>query len=60
VDTAQARLVIVSPILMLMLWRHSFDLCRPEPISVSAYLDTVIDLMMHGLLPPSSLPPKTE
>nr|WP_217345464.1 TetR/AcrR family transcriptional regulator [Noviherbaspirillum sp. L7-7A]MBV0879747.1 TetR/AcrR family transcriptional regulator [Noviherbaspirillum sp. L7-7A] len=53
VDAAQARLVIVSPILMLMLWRHSFDLCRPEPISVGAYLDTVIDLMMHGLLPSS-------
>ena len=60
IDAAQARLVIVSPILMLMLWRHSFDLCRPEPISVTAYLDTVIDLMMHGLLPssPSSPSPK--
>jgi hypothetical protein len=57
VVAAQARLVIVSPILMLMLWRHSFDLCRPEPISVSAYLDTVIDLMMHGLLPSPPLSP---
>jgi len=57
VDAAQARLVIVSPILMLMLWRHSFDLCRPEPISVSNYLDTVIDLMMHGLLPSPSRSP---
>lgn len=54
IDVAQARLVIVSPILMLMLWRHSFDLCRPERISVPDYLNTVIDLMMHGLLPPSS------
>ena len=57
VDAAQARLVIVSPILMLMLWRRSFDLCRPEPISVSNYLDTVIDLMMHGLLPSPSCSP---
>jgi AcrR family transcriptional regulator len=62
-DAAQARLVIVSPILMLTLWQHSFDLCRPEPISVSNYLDTVIDLMMHGLLPPpppSHTPTPTE
>jgi AcrR family transcriptional regulator len=56
VDAAQAHLVIVAPILMLMLWRHSFDLCRPEPISVKDYLSTVIDLMMHGLLSPTPPP----
>jgi AcrR family transcriptional regulator len=58
VNVAQAHLVIVAPILMLMLWRHSFDLCRPEPISVKDYLNTVIDLMTHGLL--SANPPSME
>jgi len=56
VDAAQAHKVIVAPILMLMLWRHSFDLCRPEPISVKDYLESVIDLMMHGLIAPIPAP----
>ena len=56
VNAAQAHLVVVAPVLMLMLWRHSFDFCRPEPISVPDYLETVIDMMMHGLVSPPPLP----
>lgn len=52
VDAVQAHRVIVAPVLMLMLWQHSFAQCSPKPISVSGYLNTVIDLLMYGLASP--------
>lgn len=65
VDVAHAHMVLAAPVLMLTLWRHSFDACRPEPVAAEAYLDSMIDLLTHGLLPRkpapdgpgSSLPP---
>jgi hypothetical protein len=53
-------MVIVAPVLMLTLWKHSFDQCRAEPIPVKEYLATVIDIMMHGLVAPDSHPIPTE
>jgi AcrR family transcriptional regulator len=50
VDVSHAHLVVVAPVVMLMLWRHSFDACRPEPVSPAAYLESMIDLLIHGLL----------
>ena len=60
VDAARAHMVIVAPVLMLTLWKHSFDQCRAEPIPVTEYLATVIDIMMHGLLAPDTHPVSTE
>jgi hypothetical protein len=50
VDAARAHMVIVAPVLMLTLWKHSFDQYRAEPIPVADYLATVVDMMMHGLV----------
>lgn len=49
VDTVNANLVIVAPIIMLMMWKHSFHSCRLEPISASDYLDCYLDLLINGL-----------
>jgi AcrR family transcriptional regulator len=51
-DTEQVTQVIVAPILMLMLWKHSFDACQAKPVSPIAYLNTFIDLLFAGLLTP--------
>jgi AcrR family transcriptional regulator len=56
VDTPHAHMVIVAPVIMLMLWRHSFHTCQPAPISPADYLECVIDLLMHGLLSPATPP----
>lgn len=48
-DTVNANLVIVAPMVMLLMWKHSFNSCRLEPISSSAYLDCFIDLITRGL-----------
>lgn len=53
-DTVNANLVIVAPMVMLLMWKHSFNSCRLEPISSSDYLDCFIDLITHGLRAESS------
>ena len=53
VDTVNANLVIVAPIVMLMMWKHSFHSCRLEPISANDYLDCFLDLLINGLQAPA-------
>lgn len=50
IDVQQATNIIAAPVLMLMMWKHSFSGCRPEPISAPEYLTCFIDLVLHGLL----------
>ncbi len=49
IDTVNANLVIVAPVVMLMMWKHSFHSCRLEPISAADYLDCFLDLLLNGL-----------
>ncbi len=53
-DTVNANLVIVAPMVMLLMWKHSFNSCRLEPISSSDYLHCFIDLITRGLRAESS------
>jgi AcrR family transcriptional regulator len=60
IDTATAKLVIVAPVIMLMMWKHSFDVCRMDAISAPDYLNCYLDLITQGLRtpqPPTSPPP---
>jgi AcrR family transcriptional regulator len=49
VDVTQAMSVVVAPMLMLMMWKHSFSACGGQ-IDAPRYLDTFIDLLLNGLL----------
>ncbi|KIF81779.1 TetR/AcrR family transcriptional regulator [Noviherbaspirillum autotrophicum] len=49
IDVTQATSVVCAPMLMLMLWKHSFSACRIEPLSPESYLNSFIDLLLHGL-----------
>jgi AcrR family transcriptional regulator len=49
-DTRQVKQVVVAPVLMLMLWKHSFAICNIEAIDPRAYLETTIDLLCNGML----------
>lgn len=51
-DAQRMTDVIVSPMLMLMLWKHSFGR-HVESIDTAAYLDHFIDLCLHGLTAPA-------
>jgi hypothetical protein len=42
---------------MLMLWRHSFDVCGAKDIDPKAYLQTHTDMLIHSLR--AALPEQT-
>lgn len=49
-DARRTAEVVVAPMLMLMLWKHSFHSCQAEVFAPDDYLDNFIDLCLHGLL----------
>ena len=57
VDTVNTNLAIVAPVLMLMIWKRSFNSCRIDPISGPDYLNCFLDLMTRGLQAAPSLNP---
>jgi AcrR family transcriptional regulator len=58
IDVYQATNVVVAPMLMLMMWKHSFNTCRVEPMSPENYLSSFIDLFLNGLLSDKPTPSK--
>ena len=56
IDTSQAINVVVAPMIMLMMWKHSFGACGVKEISPDAYLNCFTDLLLHGLLNTASVP----
>ncbi|WP_460837911.1 TetR family transcriptional regulator [Noviherbaspirillum agri] len=46
-DTVQS---VCSPVIMLMVWKHTFNSCTAEPVDPEQFLNTFIDLFLHGLL----------
>ena len=57
VNAHQLTQVILAPLMMLMMWKHSFGISKIDPISPENYLNNMIDLCLHGLL--NNLTPKT-
>lgn len=56
IDVVQANKVICAPIIMLMMWKHSFNACQNEPISPDNYLNCFIDLLLRGMLADTTAP----
>jgi AcrR family transcriptional regulator len=54
VDAQRMTDVIVAPMLMLMMWKHSFGARDAQAIDPAVYLDNFIDLCLNGLVPASS------
>ena len=50
VELAHTPHICAAPVLMLMLWRNSFDLCGIEKMDPDAYLVTHTDMLVRGLL----------
>jgi len=40
---------LIGPLLLLMLWRHSFQFHESEPLDAQRYLDSYISLVVEGL-----------
>ena len=54
VDTMIATRVIIAPMLMLTMWRHSLHACHLDPIDPDAFLDCLVDLLTRGFETPGS------
>lgn len=50
VDIPIASRILIAPILMMMLWKHSEGVCQIAPDQMGAYLEQFIDMALHGLL----------
>ncbi|OWW19108.1 TetR/AcrR family transcriptional regulator [Noviherbaspirillum denitrificans] len=50
VDIEHATQLVCSPMIMLMMWKHSFAECRTEQFSPEAYLNSFVDLFLNGML----------
>lgn len=59
IDVKQAMNILCAPMIMLMLWKHSFGALGHGEAAMSPdkYLDSFIDLFLHGVLKPASLTP---
>jgi len=50
INAHQLTQVILAPLMMLMMWKHSFGISKIDPISPENYLNNMIDLCLNGLL----------
>ena len=42
--------VLIAPMLMLISWKHSPGACNMDPVDPTAFLDSFLDMALHGLL----------
>jgi len=49
VDVAATTLLVMSPVLMRMIWRHSLDLCADAQISDELFFKEYFGVMLRGL-----------
>jgi AcrR family transcriptional regulator len=56
IDINSAVNVVCAPMVMLMVWKHSFNACRPEPISSADYLNSFIDIFLRGVVNNNAVP----
>ena len=54
VDVDHLVHVALAPLVMLAVWRHSFACCAHEPLQPQRYLDTYLDMLLHGLRKPQA------
>jgi hypothetical protein len=53
IDVNLMTQVLVAPMLMLITWKHSVGPCPRSELEPLAFLDTFLDMALHGLLRPA-------
>jgi len=49
VDVGYVMRLVIAPLWLLTVWRFSFDQCDSHKLDPVTYLDTHVDLILHGL-----------
>jgi hypothetical protein len=47
---------VLAPLVLLVVWRHSFDFCGGSQLAPQAYINAHLELVLNGLRP---APPDT-
>jgi AcrR family transcriptional regulator len=50
VDADYAWRIVIAPLLVSIVWKHSFQAFEPEPLDFGRHLDSQLDLLFNGLL----------
>jgi AcrR family transcriptional regulator len=56
IDVNQLTQVLMAPMLMLITWKHSVGPCPRSELEPQAFLDTFLDMTLHGLVAAPRLP----
>ena len=54
INVTQTTQVLMAPMLMLVTWKHSVGPCERGDLEPLAFLDSFLDMALHGLLPPAA------
>ncbi|UXY16223.1 TetR/AcrR family transcriptional regulator [Chitiniphilus purpureus] len=55
VPVEHAVQTLMSPVVMLMIWQHSLVPCFDPDADPRSYLEAMLDLVLHGLMPRSAI-----
>lgn len=53
VDTEYAWRIVIAPLLIAIIWKHSFQAFEPGPLDLRRHLDAQLDLLLNGLAAPT-------
>ncbi len=56
IDVAIMTQVLIAPMLMLMMWKHSVGPCEQTQLDPLLFLDSFLGMALHGLLPVAPAP----
>ncbi|MGH8632414.1 MAG: TetR/AcrR family transcriptional regulator C-terminal domain-containing protein, partial [Burkholderiales bacterium] len=51
VDASYATRLLLAPMVYLLLWRHSFDICDSRHVDPEKYMRQHLDMVINGLTP---------
>ncbi len=50
VDLDYVTRLVIAPLVLMTIWRHSFDFCDSHRLDPDAYIDQHVGLFLHGLV----------
>jgi len=57
IDIGVMTQVLIAPMLMLITWKHSIGPCNQGHLDPMSFLESFLDMALHGLLPAPAAPP---
>ena len=52
VDTDYAWRIVIAPLLLAIIWKHSFQSFEPGPLDLRRHLEAQLDILLNGLAAP--------